>query len=98
LLEELKSNILSEIKISELESKVLGILRDEQVIKTLYTPKTNLLLDKNLKIEKIHKELPNKSERVYVLDFSYIKDDKIIDYKNKSISSFFRFIFKKLYE
>jgi hypothetical protein len=98
LLEELKSNILSGTKIEELKNKVLEILKKEQVVKTLYTPKINLLLDKNLKIEKIYEEFPNKVMRAYILDSSYIKDDRIINYKSKSISSFFKFILKKLYE
>jgi hypothetical protein len=98
LLEELKSNILNEEKVKELETKVLDILKDEQIIKTLYTPKNNLLVDKNLKIEKAYENLPAKYLRSYVLNYSYTKDEKIINYENKSFISFLKFIFKKLYE
>ena len=98
LLEDLKSNILNEEKMTELQGKVLEILKDEQVVKTLYTPKTNLLVDKNLKIEEVHTKLPSKYLRSYVLNSSYTKDEKIIDYKNKNMGGFFSFILRKLYE
>ncbi|MDD3145512.1 MAG: ABC transporter substrate-binding protein [Candidatus Gracilibacteria bacterium] len=98
LLEELKSNTLSNDKIIENETKVLEILKDEQVIKTLYTPKINLLVDKNLKNEVNYTKLPNKSLRSYVMNSSYIKEDRIINFDNKNIGNFFKFIFKKLYE
>ncbi|MDD2907878.1 MAG: ABC transporter substrate-binding protein [Candidatus Gracilibacteria bacterium] len=98
LLEELKSDILSEEKITENENKILEILKDEQVIKTLYTPKINLLVDKNLKNKFAYNKLPNKALRSYVLNSSYIKENKIINFENKSIGNFFKFIFKKLYE
>ncbi|MDD3793364.1 MAG: ABC transporter substrate-binding protein [Candidatus Gracilibacteria bacterium] len=97
LLEELKSNILSEEKTKEIQDKILEILKDEQVIKTLYTPKINLLVDKNLKNDLKYEKLPIKQLRSYVLSSSYIKEEKIINFENKSIFGFTKFIFKKLY-
>lgn len=98
LLEELKSNILSEEKVNDLQKKVLDIFKEEQIIKTLYTPKTSLLVDKNLKIDKEYSKLPSKYLRSYILDSSYMKDEKEIDFKNKSFIWFFSFIIKKIYE
>ena len=98
LLEELKSNILSDEKIKENQTKILEILKEEQVIKTLYTPKINLLVDKNLKNKEIYESFPNKYLRSYILNSSYIKEDKIINFENKSFVNFFKFILKKLYE
>lgn len=98
LLEELKSNILHEDKIKDLEWKVIDILKEEQVLKTLYTPKINLLVDKNLKIWKVFEQIPSKYLRSYVLNSSYTKDEKVIDIENKSFLGFFWYIFKKLYE
>ncbi len=98
LLEDLKSNILSDEKIKENQIKILEILKEEQVIKTLYTPKINLLVDKNLKNKEMYESLPNKYLRSYILNSSYIKEDKIINFENKSIVNFFKFILKKLYE
>ena len=43
--------------LGETHTKILEILKEEQVIKTLYTPKINLLVDKNLK---------NKDEYTYM--------------------------------
>jgi len=97
LLEELKANILNEEKIKEIQSKILEILKEEQVIKTLYTPKINLLVDKNLKNDLKYNKLPIKQLRSYILNSSYIKEDRIINFENKSISGFLKFILKKLY-
>jgi len=96
-IEELQK-ISSKISIIENETKVLNILKDEQVIKTLYTPKINLLVDKNLKNEIKYSKLPNKSVRSYLMNSSYTKEDRIINFENKNIWNFFKFIFKKLYE
>lgn len=98
LLEELKSNINDDEKIIKIQEKILKILKDEQIIKTLYTPKINLLIDKNLKNTDFIEELPNKSLRSYILNSSYIKDEKIINFKNKSFLSFLKFLWKKIYE
>jgi hypothetical protein len=62
----------------------LDILKQEQIIKTLYIPKNTLLVDKNLKIEKVYEKLPAKYLRSYILSSSYTKDEKIINYANKS--------------
>ena len=98
LLEELKSNIYNEEQTLEIQNDVLEILKEEQVVKTLYTPKVNLLIDKNIKTSEIKEVLPNKSLRSYVLSSSYIKEEKIINFEDKSILRFFSFLFKKLYE
>lgn len=98
LVEELKENIYTEEKTTELEKKVLDILRNEQVLKTLYTPKINLLVDKNIKIEKTYSSLPYKSERSSILENAYIKEEKILDLTDKSFIGFFKFLLEKLYE
>lgn len=98
LLEELKSNMVSEEKSNEIQEKIIDILRDEQVIKTLYTPKINLLVDKNIKNNTNYNTLPNKNLRSYILNSAYIKEEKIINFENKNIINFIKFIVKKLYE
>ena len=98
LVEELKENIYTEEKTLEIEKKVLDILRNEQVLKTLYTPKINLLVDKNIKIEKAYSSLPYKSERSSILENAYIKEEKILDLTDKSFIGFFKFLLEKLYE
>lgn len=98
LVEELKENIYTEERTNDIEKKVLEILKNEQVLKTLYTPKVNLLIDNTIKIDKKYSSLPYKSERSWVLENSYIKEEKIIDFKDKSFIGFFKFLAKKLYE
>lgn len=98
LVEEMKENIYTEERTKEIQNKILKILKEEQVLKTLYTPKINLLIDKKIKIENKNSSLPYKSERNSILENAYIKEEKVIDLSDKSISWFFKFIAKKLYE
>jgi hypothetical protein len=48
LLEELKSNIFDKEKTRELETKVLDILKEKQIVKTIYSKENMLLVDKNI--------------------------------------------------
>lgn len=96
LLEELKSDIKTPEEITKIQEKVLKILQSEQIIKTLYSPKINLLIDQNIKNISIPNKLNNKSERKDLLKSIYIKENKIINFKNKWFFDFFSFLFKKL--
>jgi len=98
LLEELKWNNLAKDKVFELEKKVLDILKNEQLIKTLYTPFINNLVDKNIKNYFLPKELPSKSLRVESIYNSYILEQKFINLDNKSIINFIKFLYKKVNE
>ena len=98
LLEELKWNKLSKTKQTELEKKVLDILRNEQIMKVLYTPILSQLVDKNIKNYNIPETLPEKSLRRNALKESYISEKKIISFENKWFSWFFNFLFKKISE
>jgi hypothetical protein len=84
LLENLKSSLSKEEERKKLEERVLDLLKTEQSIKTLYSPKNNLLVDKNLKIEQVYEKLPAKYLRSYILNSSYTKDEKVVNYENKS--------------
>lgn len=96
LLEELKWDTLPRTRIEPIQKKVLEILEKEQVIKTLYTPKINILIDKNIKNTTLKQYLPNKSLRSEILSNMYILDKKIINFENKSLKDFLTFIIKKL--
>ncbi len=98
LLEESKENIYNEEKTEEIKNKALDILKDLQSVKTLYSPKVNLLIDKNIKINKEISELPSSSLRSKIIWKSYIKQEKVISLKWKSFSWFVVYLFKKLYE
>ena len=96
LLEELKSDIKTPEYTTKVMSKVLDILEKEQIVKTLYTPKINLLIDKNIKNINIPDKLVNKSARKDIYDSIYIKEEKIINFTDKWFFDFFNFLFKKL--
>jgi hypothetical protein len=48
-LEELKSNFLNKDKAIQLEKKVIKILQENNLSKTIYTPILSNLVDKNIK-------------------------------------------------
>jgi hypothetical protein len=58
-------------------------LKKEQIIKTLYTPKINLLIDRNIKNINIPYKLSNKDERSNIYNDMYINEKQIINFKNK---------------
>jgi len=96
LLEELKWDVLSKTRIEPIQKKVLKILEKEQIIKTLYTPKINILIDKNIKNTKLKEYIPNRSLRSEILNNMYFLDKKTINFENKSVKTFFSFIFSKM--
>lgn len=98
LLEELKEKVLTPEQVLEIRKKISKILDEESALKTLYTPKNNLLIDKNIKVEKTYNFLPSKYARSNIIESSYVKKEEIINIKWKSMSWFLRFIFKSLYE
>ncbi|MDP2090683.1 MAG: ABC transporter substrate-binding protein [Candidatus Gracilibacteria bacterium] len=96
LLEDLKSGIKTQEEMDKTKDKVLEILKAEKIVKTLYTPKINLLIDKNIKNVELPSKLVNNSARKEIFNSMYTKEEKIINFKNKGIVGFFNFLFKKL--
>lgn len=96
LLEELKSDILNPEKEKEIKEKILSILKEEQVVKSLYTPKINLLVDKTINTSLLPDELPNKELRSNILYNSYMREKKTINFENKSIFNFLTFLLHKV--
>ncbi|MDC0506153.1 ABC transporter substrate-binding protein [Candidatus Gracilibacteria bacterium] len=92
LLEELKSSLLGKKKITELQARVLESLKQEQVIKTLYTPLSNNLVDKNINNYKPLAHIPNDYVRIDTISQIYVNKKKIIDFNTKSIGGFFRYL------
>ena len=95
-LEDLKSSMKSNEETEKIKLKIISILKKEQIVKTLYTPKINFLIDKNIKEISIDKKLINKSDRKSIYDNIYMKEEKIINFENKWILEFFNFILQKL--
>jgi len=93
ILEDINSNKIYQDWFKEKEKKVLDIIKDEQVIKTLYTPIIDLLIDKNIKNVNIDKYSSWQINRVNYLSTIYINEKKEINYANKWVGDFFKFLF-----
>lgn len=94
ILEDINSNKLSQDKVINFENKALEILKDEQIIKTLYTPVINLLVDKNIRNFSISDKLPSQVGRFDYLSNIYVNEKRNINYENKWLIDFFKFLFK----
>jgi hypothetical protein len=97
LLEELKSNKLSQTKQEELIAKILEIFKNEAIIYTLYTPRIELLIDRNIKNFTLPEYLPDSSFRYYPLISSYLSEKKILSGEDKDVWWYFSFIIKSLF-
>ena len=98
ILEEMKGNNLSNTKILELEDKIVEILQEEQIMKTLYSPKLKLLVDKNIENYSLSSYMPDDIYRLNPLINSYISKKKTIDKENKNIPRFIKFLFTSLFK
>jgi hypothetical protein len=96
LLEELKSNNLSVTKRDELEEKMLDIIWKESIIKVLYTPKINLLVDKNIKDFSLPNFIPDSKHRYYPLLRSYLSEKRIIKSDEKWLFNFIKYLFSEI--
>lgn len=92
LLEEAKSTSHHAEKIAELEKKILEILREEQFVKTLYTPIMRNLVDKNIKNYSLKPYLYDDTLRFEWLKSAYVDEKKIINLENKGVVWFFSFL------
>jgi len=62
---------------------MLKIFAEENIIKVLYTPKVQLLVDKNIKNFNFPDHLPDSRMRYYPLLSTYLEEKKIINFENK---------------
>lgn len=97
LLEELKSNNLSVEKRNELEEKMLDIMKEEHIIKVLYTPNISLLVDKNIKSFSLPGYLPDVKHRSSPLTNSYLSEKRIIQEGSKGFFWFIKYVFGELF-
>lgn len=98
LLEELEWKYLPKDQISEIEKKVLEILKQEQIVKVLYTPLINNLVDKNIKNHEKINYIPDKTFRNQLIDNIYIIEKKILNLNDKWFKWFIKFLLKSLNE
>lgn len=94
LLEELKSNVLSKEKRIELQKKVVEILNDKQIFKTLYKKENIALIDKNIKWFSLNQNISWDLAIIDAINKSYVTSEKEIIFWNKSLFDFFRFLKK----
>lgn len=94
ILEDINSNKIHEETLKDKQINALKIIKDEQIVKTLYTPLLNLLIDKNIN-NKSSKEsvLSGQIDRVGYLSQIYINEKKEINYKNKWPFDFIKFLY-----
>ena len=95
LLEELKSNNLSPTTKAELIEKMLRIFSNENIMKVLYTPKIQLLVDRNIKNFYFPDSLPDSRLRFFALTATYLEEKKIINTEGKGVSWFVSYLFQK---
>lgn len=92
LLEELKSNNLTNTKKAELEIKVLDILKKASTVKVLYSPKISLLVDQGLQGFSLPWFIPDEIHRFDPLINTYLTQKKIISTDKKWFLDFWRFV------
>jgi len=73
-------------------------LKEEQIMKTLYSPKLKLLVDKNIENYSLASYMPDDIYRLNPLINSYISKKKTIDTENKSSLDFVKFLFTSLFK
>lgn len=94
ILEDINSNKIHEETLKDKQINALKIIKDEQVVKTLYTPLLNLLIDKNINnISSKNSILSGQIDRVGYLSQIYINEKREINYKNKWPFDFIKFLY-----
>lgn len=88
LLEELKSKDLQEEGLRSVRERILAILKREAVVLTLTRPAVPYSIDRNVKNAKIVDTLPASSYLFDVLEPSYVKENRLADFKSKTVSGF----------
>lgn len=96
LLEELKSNNLTSTKRLEIQKKVLDLLNEKNIVKSLYSKENIFLVDKNIKKFKLENSITSITNLTLPILDSYIVSEKTPDFSQKSIYDFLIFI-KKIF-
>lgn len=97
LLEDIKSANLAPDKTQELEKKVLVTLKEEAIVKTLYTPIIKQLVDKNIRNFTLSSTLNDDMLRIEWIRNAYISQKRVVQYSTKSFPWFFSFLVNRLF-
>lgn len=76
---------------------MLEILKEEAILKVFYTPKVQLLVDKNIKNFTLPSYLPDGKHRFYPLLDAYLSEKRSIKTEEKGGLGFIRFLLKTLF-
>ncbi len=91
-LEELKSNVLSPERTKELQVKVLSLIQERFVAKTLYTKEVTYLVDRNIKDFEMKRHNYSPLATNQSMNYAYITSEKHIDFQTKWLGNFFSFL------
>lgn len=91
-LEQLKTKNLSEEEIEEYQLEVLNVLKDEQIIKVLYSPVYNNLIWKKILNYSLPDYIPKAELRKDSLANIYINEKKIISENERGLINFLKFL------
>ena len=95
-LKDLKESLKNKEKREAIQIKVLNIMKDEQIVKTLYSPKQKLIVDKNIHISPFPDNLQTKGLRSVLYDRLYTNEKRVINMEDKNILWFFKYIIEIL--
>jgi len=93
ILGSLKSQLFPAKKQEEMEQQAINLLRDEQIIKTLYSKDNVVYIDKNIRNITIASHYPSPLGITQSILDSYVVSDKTIQFAHKWFSNFVSFIF-----
>ena len=95
-LEDLREWFLNHDIKEKAQKKVLTVINNKHLSKTLFTPVLNNLVDKNIKWYTLNKKIPESFYRFDWLDKSYVNKEKKFNKDNKTILEYIKFLFQTL--
>lgn len=95
--EKLKNKLLSKEETKKTELELIKILKEESIMKPLYTTYYNVLIDKNIKWYEINNYIPYEKYLFDPFIKSFVEKKRIINYDNKNITNFFRYLIDILF-
>ena len=96
-LELLRERTLSSEEEKAEKEKIVKLLQEEQIMKSIYQPNERLLVDRNIKNFRFWEYLPNFNERINYIEWIYTIEEKKPQLEEKSASWFISFLFSQLF-
>lgn len=96
ILEEINANKIHKDWLESEQKKALDLIKEEQVVKVLYTPARNLLIDKNIKNVKFPTTSTWNISRTDYLSEIYLSAKSHINSENKWFIDFMKYIYNIL--